>query len=86
LGKVYQSQRKFTDAERILRIAVHSEPQDITALYHLAQVLQTLGLTEEAKADFERVRQMQEQSHRQPLEALQATEAGMKAMDEGRVR
>ena len=85
LGKLYQIQHKLEEAEEILRVAVRSQPQNVTALYRLAQVLQSRGLAEEAKTHFERVRALQEESHAQPMEALRATEEGINALDQGRL-
>jgi len=85
LGRVYQRQHKLEDAEKALRIAVRLNPEQVSALYRLGQVLQARGLTEDANTYFEKVRQIQDQSHRQPLQALQASGEGLKAMEEGRL-
>jgi tetratricopeptide (TPR) repeat protein len=85
LGRVYQRQHNLEDAEKVLRIAVRLDPELVSALYRLGQVLQARGLGEEANTYFAKVRQIQDQSHRQPLQALQASGEGLKAMSEGRL-
>jgi tetratricopeptide (TPR) repeat protein len=85
LGRVYHRQHKLDDAEKVLRIAIRLEPESVSALYRLAQVLQARGSTEEAKTYFAQVRELQDQTHRQPLQALQASGEGLQAMNEGRL-
>lgn len=53
LGKAYMKKGQPSTAEGMLRKAIEYDPNNRTAHYMLAQVLQQLGRTEEAKREFE---------------------------------
>src|SRR4030095_16138289 len=53
LGKAFAQTKQAAAAEDMLRHAIQLDPNNKTAHYYLAQLLQQAGRTEEAKREFE---------------------------------
>ena len=59
MGKAYQAKGDRAAAEGMLRRAVGYDPNNKTAHYLLAQLLQQLGRAEEARKEFEIAEKLQ---------------------------
>jgi tetratricopeptide (TPR) repeat protein len=63
LAQLYSQQRNYTEAIKLLRVAIASEPYSVTATYALGLALQRAGQIEESRQVIQRFQKLRESSY-----------------------